>query len=313
MEYLWLISGLAFLYLGGEYLVKGCVGVALKLKVSALVIGLTVMAFATSAPELIVSLQAAIDGHPDLALGNVFGSNIANIGLILALVALLYQLPVTPGMYKFDWVVMMAVTFLIYLLMYFERKLGLWGGALLVTLLIFYTTYKIRKSQSEVRIQEEINTELLHQPIWKILFFLFLGIIGLRYGASFFVQGASTIALNLGVSERVISVSVVAVGTSIPELVASIIAARKNEKDMAIGNIIGSNIFNILGVLGLTALIKPIFIQDQALITFDYWWMLGFAFILMPITLLGTRGNINRVEGGILLLIYTAYIFISFY
>ncbi len=316
MFYLYLFIGLALLFFGGEFLVRGAVSLALKLKVSSLVIGLTVVASATSAPELLVSLQAAIDGHPDIAFGNIIGSNIANIGLIMGLTAMLFVLPVQRKNYTFDWLVMLGVSVLLYVLVMIgqSKQLGFISGAILVTLLIAYNYYKIRTSRTATINAEDlkIDVDAKIEPLWKVLGFLLLGILGLRFGASFFVEGAAGIALDFGVSERIISVTVVAVGTSVPELVASLIAARKNESDMAIGNLIGSNIFNILSVLGLTALITPIPVNDAALFNFDFWWMLGFALLVFPFMGLITKGKLGRIEGLILFAIYIVYVLLTF-
>lgn len=317
MAYLWLLIGSILLYVGGEFLVKGSVALALRLKVSSLVIGLTVMAFATSAPELLVSLQAALNNHPDMALGNVFGSNIANFGLILGLIALLFGLPAKPEHYRLDWYFLIATSVLVFFLLASNNQLGFWGGAILVAGLIWYTAFKIRESRKATKAEEaamadDIDPNLRNIPIWKTALFLLLGLLGLRFGADFFVEGASGIALTFGVSERVIAVSVVAVGTSIPELVASIIAARRNEKEMAVANLIGSNIFNLMAVLGITALITPINVLDGKILTFDFWWMLALSVIVFPMMLYGKRGQLGRTEGVLLLLGYAAYIIISF-
>jgi len=305
---------MALLFVGGDFLVRGSVALALKFKVSTLVIGLTVVAFATSAPELLVSLQAALDGHPDISFGNVIGSNIANIGLIMGLTATLFVLPVQKKDYLIDWIVMVAATILLYVFVKIgEPKLGFVSGAILTTLLVAYNYFKISSSRRERKKAEEFDVDLSVrlEPMWKVLGFVLLGILGLRFGASFFVEGAAGIALDFGVSERVISVTMVAFGTSVPELVASLIAARRNEKDLAIGNLLGSNIFNILAVLGITSLITPIPVQDEALFSFDYWWMLGLALLVFPFMGLFTKERLGRIEGLILLASYVVYLVIT--
>jgi len=314
MLYLYLLIGMALLFVGGDFLVRGSVSLALKFQVSTLVIGLTVVAFATSAPELLVSLQAALDGHPDISFGNVIGSNIANIGLIMGLTAALFVLPVQKKDYLIDWIIMVAATILLYVLVKIgEPKLGFVSGAILTTLLVAYNYYKISASRRENKRAEELDIDLSvkSDPMWKVLGFVLLGILGLRFGASFFVEGAAGIALNFGVSERVISVTMVAFGTSVPELVASVIAARKNEKDLAIGNLLGSNIFNIMAVLGITSLITPIPVKDAALFSFDYWWMLGLALLVFPFMGLFTKDRLGRFEGLILLAAYVVYIVLT--
>lgn len=313
MSYLFLILGLAFLFFGGDFLVRGSVSLALKFQISTLVIGLTVVAFATSAPELLVSLQAALNGHSDISLGNVVGSNIANLGLIMGLTALVFILPVNRKNYLFDWLVMVIVTILFYVLIKVNDQLGFISGAILTTILIGYNYYKIKSSRSENIKAEDLDIDLSSKvdPMWKVLGFLLIGVLGLRFGADFFVQGAAGIALDFGVSEKIISVTVVAFGTSVPELVASIIAARKNEKDLAIGNLIGSNIFNILAVLGITSLITPIPINDPTLFTFDYWWMLGISVLIFPFMGLITPGRLGRFEGFLLFSAYVIYIVLT--
>ena len=316
MFYLYLLIGLALLFVGGDFLVRGAVSLALKFQVSTLVVGLTVVAFATSAPELLVSLEAAVGGHPDISFGNVIGSNIANIGLIMGITALIFVLPVQRKDYTFDWLVMIGATLLVYLLVFLGEpdQLGFVSGLILVLILIAYNYYKIQSSR-KANIKEadlDIDISVKLDPMWKVLVFLLLGVLGLKFGASFFIEGAAGIALDFGVSERVISVTMVAFGTSVPELVASVIAARKNEKDLAIGNLIGSNIFNILAVLGFTSVITPIPLNDIALFTFDYWWMLGFSLIVFPFMGLITKGKLGRIEGLILVLGYIVYIYFTF-
>jgi cation:H+ antiporter len=313
MSYLLLIAGLALLFVGGEFLVRGAVGLALKFQISILVIGLTVVAFATSAPELLVSLQAALNNHADIALGNVVGSNIANVGLIMGFTALLFELPVHKTDYRFDWAFMVVMTLLLFVFLYFFGGVNFFAGALFTTLLLAYNYYKIKSSRSTGKkvVEADIDTHAAKESMFKVLAFLLLGVLGLRYGAMFFVEGASGIALDFGVSERAISVTVVAFGTSVPELAASIIAAVKNEKDLAIGNLIGSNIFNILAVLGITALVTPISMHDLQLIRFDYWWMLAFSVALFPMMGLFTKGKLGRGEGLLLFAAYVAYIVLT--
>ncbi len=313
MSYLYLILGLAFLVVGGEFLVKGSVSLALKFKISTLVIGLTVVAFATSAPELLVSLQASLNGHSDIALGNVIGSNIANIGLIMGLTAFIFTLPVSKLDYRLDYWFLLGITLLLFGLLKQNGQLGFIAGAIFVTILIGYNYYKIWSSRKQnIKVSDlDVDTNSATDSIWKVLGFLLIGIIGLRFGAQFFVEGAAGIALEFGVSERVISVTVVAFGTSVPELVASIIAARKNEQDLAVGNLIGSNIFNILAVLGFTSLITPIEVSDYNLLTFDYWWMLAITILIFPLMGLITKGKLGRIEGLFLFLIYVTYIFLA--
>ena len=248
MSYLLLLGGLALLFFGGDFLVRGAVGLALKFNISLLVIGLTVVAFATSAPELLVSLEEALNGHADIALGNVVGSNIANIALVMGLTAMLFELPVHRNDYRFDWAFMVIVSIVVTLVLYLLGEINFVVGAVFTVILVGYNYYKIRRSSNhkDLDIDLEVNTDVAKEPMIKTLSFLLLGIIGLRYGALFFVEGASGIALDFGVSERAVSVTVVAFGTSAPELVANLFAAVQGASDLSIGNIIGSNISNIL-------------------------------------------------------------------
>lgn len=313
MSYLFVLLGLVFLLFGGDYLVKGAVSLALKLQVSTMVIGLTVVAFATSAPELLVSMEAALNNHTDITLGNVVGSNIANIGLILGFTAMVFTLPALRIVYFFDWLFMVAITLLMYFILRFYHEFDFVTGAVFMVILIGYNFHKIRSSRIEnKKIDLEVDETISAEPLWKVLLFILLGVLGLRFGAQFFVEGAADIALNFGISERVISVTMVAFGTSVPELVASIMAARRNEKDLAIGNLIGSNIFNILAVIGITSLITKVPLQDPALITFDFWWMLGFSVLLLPLIGMIKKHHLGRVEGAILFVGYVLYITLVF-
>lgn len=309
MAFVWILLGLVLLVLGGDWLVKGATGIALKLKIAPLIVGLTIVSFATSAPELIVSVRAAFTGHPDIALGNVIGSNIANIGLILGLTAMAYVLPVTWLAYRFDWWVMLVASGLLGLFA-LDHVLSAFEGILLVSGLIAYVGYKIRDHRkSKVEVEVDIDTSEEKKALWYLILVLVLSVLALRYGAVFLVKGAVIAALDAGIEERVVSLTVVAFGTSVPELAASIMAARKGEKEMAIGNVIGSNIFNILSVLGFSAIITDVPVQNEATLHFDFWWMLAFAFSLWPLMSFFKKRALGRVEGGIMLLGYVTYVY----
>lgn len=302
----YLVLGLIILILGGEFLVKGSIALAVRMKVSMVVIGLTVVSFATSAPELIVSVYSALTGHPDMALGNVIGSNIANISLVLGLTALLFPLAFKERLYKFDIPVMLFASVLFGVFLYTNSTLETWEGLVFVCLLVLFTTYLINRSRKEEKLKAPSVQDKM--PLSKLLIYLFSGAVCLYFGSRFLVDAASGLARVMGLSERVISVSIVAFGTSVPELAASIIAAFKKEKDLSIGNLIGSNIFNVFAVLGITSIIKPIAIVDHSLLTNDIWWMFGVSLLLFPMMFLFQKGHIGRVEGGLLLLVYIAYI-----
>ena len=308
MTALYLIGGFLLLLLGGEFLVRGSVGVALKLRVSKVVIGLTLVAFATSAPELLVSVVAALKGKSDIALGNVIGSNIANIGLILGVTALLFKMQAVRLEYQRDWYFLLAANFLLAVFLWLGG-INQIQGLLLVLLLIFYNIQKIRsaRKQRSLKIGEEIHG--YQMSTWKGVTLIVIGALGLSFGAKVFVIGISSIALQFGMTERFVAVTMVAFGTSVPELVASLVAARKGESDIAIGNIIGSNIFNILSVLGFTAVIKPIPLNDAALFTYDFPASVLFTLLIITIMGMFTKDRLDRVEGGVLLALYLLFIY----
>lgn len=304
---LFLLGGFGLLLLGGEFLVRGSVGVALKLRVSKVVIGLTLVAFATSAPELLVSIVAAARGKSDIALGNVIGSNIANIGLILGLTALIFKMKAVRVHYRNDWLFLLLANALLAVFLFYGG-ITTGQGLLLVGLLVGYNIQKIRSARKNrnLNIGEEIDE--VHLPIWKGVGLMLLGALGLKFGAQLFVGGISSLAVNFGLTERFVSVTMVAFGTSVPELAASLMAARKGESDIAIGNIIGSNIFNILSVLGFTALVQPITLQDAALFTFDFHASVFFTLLIIPLMSLFTKDRLDRAEGALLLSFYLIFI-----
>ena len=307
---LYLVLGLIILILGGGFLVKGSVALAVRMKVSMVVIGLTVVSFATSAPELIVSIYSALTGHPDMAIGNVIGSNIANISLVLGLTALLFPLAFQQRLYRFDIPVMLFASLLFGVFLYTNATLESWEGFVFVSMLFMLSFYMIRRSRKEEKLKHTIEEDKL--PLSKLTIYLTVGAVCLYFGSRLLVDGASNLARMMGLSERVISVSIVAFGTSVPELAASIIAAFKKEKDLSIGNLIGSNIFNVFAVLGITSIISPIQVIDQSLISNDIWWMFAVSLLLYPMMFLFHRGHIGRVEGGLLLLVYISYIYFLF-
>lgn len=310
MDYLFIVGGLVLLVLGGDWLLKAAVGMSLRLNISKIIIGMTVVSFATSAPELIVSVQSAMNGFPDIALGNVVGSNIANIGLILGVVALISAMPVDTTFFKTDMPAVIISSFLLMGILLYDGQIDRWEGVLMFILLLVFVVYLIKKqdkSKQEIEIPLE---ETMSMPL--VMWFLVIGGTALYFGSDLLIKGAVNVAETFGVSDRVIAVSVVAVGTSIPELAASLIAAVKKESSISIGNVLGSNIFNILSVLGLTAMIQPVKAVDQRLLTFDIYWMLGFALVLLPLALMPKRGFIDRRAGLILLLGYIAFIYLTF-
>jgi cation:H+ antiporter len=310
-DFLQLIAGLVILLYSGQYLVKGGVQLAQYLKVSRLVIGVTVVSFGTSAPELIVSVQAALAGHPDISMGNVIGSNISNIALVLAIAAIILPIPVRSNSLKFDWPYMMVASILLYVFT-INLELNFIEGFIFFLMLIGFITYSIvrsRKKDKALLLQEQ-SQKLL--PLWQTLVILVISAVGLVFGADWLVQGASNIALRMGVSERVISVSLIAFGTSVPELATSGVAAIKKESDISIGNIIGSNIFNILGVLGITGMITKIPVEDPRLVSVDIFWMLGISVLLFILILPLKGGILRRWKGALLFLVYISYIYLLY-
>lgn len=308
MTALFLFAGFGLLLLGGEFLVRGSVAIALKLRISKVIIGLTLVAFATSAPELIVSIIAAMKGKSAIALGNVIGSNVANIGLILGLTALLYKMQAVRLTYRNDWLFLLGANGLLGVFLYFGG-ISFIQGLILVAALVVYNTLKIRSARKEraaASIGQDVDVPAM--PIWQGVLLLIIGAVGLKFGAQLFVTGIATIATQWGWSERLVAVSLVAFGTSVPELAASLMAARKGEADIAIGNVIGSNIFNILSVLGFTALIQPIELSDQALLYVDFPISLLFTLLLIPLMGVLKSDRLDRVEGAVLLGFYVIFI-----
>lgn len=312
MSIVYLLIGFVLLVVGGEFLVRSSVAMSLKLNISRMVVGLTVVSFATSAPELLVSLQAAIEGFSDISLGNVIGSNIANIGLVLGLTAMVSPLMVDRDFYRVNWPVMMIFSILLYFFLQSDNELSrIEGGALLVGLVIYLVILIRRSRKKDNAVAEEVDTSLKQVGGIKMGIWLLIGIFALWGGSELLVTGAVDLATQLGISERIVSVTIIAIGTSVPELAASLIAAMKKEKAISLGNLIGSNIFNIASVLGLTALIKPIVVQSEAILTNDMIWMLGIAFVLLPLLMIPKRSEMGRKEGFGLLVAYSVFIVLT--
>lgn len=311
MSLIWVILGFILLVIGGEFLVRSSVALSFKFNISKMVIGMTVVSFATSAPELLVSLQAALSGSPDIAINNVVGSNIANIGLVLGITAVVGAIVVDKSFYKLNWPVMMVFSIVLY---YFLKNDGVLtaieGGVLFLGLIVFLVVL-IRNAKKDTVI-EEVDDALAVVSNFKIGIWLLIGAAALYFGSEWLVDGAKDIALSIGVSEAVIGVSLIAIGTSVPELAASVIAAAKQEKAISLGNLIGSNIFNIGSVLGLTAIIKPIPVSAPQILTNDIFWMLGFSAVLIPLVFLPTRLQISRLKGFFLVFAYGAFMFLLF-
>ncbi|MEP2057505.1 MAG: calcium/sodium antiporter [Maribacter litoralis] len=308
-DFLFIVGGLALLIAGGNWLLKAAVDLSLKLKIPKIVIGMTVVSFATSAPELIVSVNAALDGFPDLALGNVVGSNIANLGLVLAVTILLSPIEVSKSFYTTDWPVMMFASLLFFFFIYFDGVLQQYEGIVMVVFLFLFLVYLLRFQKPAV-VDPEDEPDVM-MPTYKTALYLGLGGTALWGGSELLINGAIGLATLFGVSERVIAITIVSVGTSIPELAASIIAILKKEKAISLGNLIGSNIFNLLAVLGITSIITPITVMDEGLLTNDIFWMLGISFLILPLVFIPKGLRLGWRDGVVLLGMYAAFIYIT--
>lgn len=301
-----MLLGFVLLVVGGDFLVRASVALSLKFNISKMVIGLTVVSFATSLPELLVSLNAALNGSPSIAINNVVGSNVANIGLVLGITALIGAIRVNKTFYKFNWPVLMLFSLLLYYFLSNDNQLTVLEGAFLFIALILFVIIVLRTSNLK---EKDDSTVLSLVSSFKITLWLLIGGTSLYFGSDLLVKGAVVIAKEIGVSEAVISVSIIAFGTSIPELAASVMAVVRNEKSISLGNLIGSNIFNIGSVLGLTAMIKPIVVDDPLIVSRDLIWMLIFAVILLPLSLILKRNQFRKTEGFALVFIYGIFIY----
>jgi len=306
MNYLLLFVGFVILIFGGHWLLKAAVGLSLRLKIPKIVIGMTVVSFATSAPELIVSLNSALEGHADLALGNVIGSNIANLGLVLGIVTIISSISVQKSFYTTNWPVMMLSSIMLYFFIAFDGILQRYEGVILIVTLFVFLVYLLKFQKPAV--VDEMPEDDEELPIHLIVIFHLIGGVGLWVGSELLIKGAVNLALEFGVTERVIGVTIISIGTSVPELAASVIAIIKKEKAISLGNLIGSNVFNILAVLGVTSMITPITVVDQGLLTFDIIWMLVFAIAIFPLVFAPVRMKLGWKEGLILLIGYTIFI-----
>ena len=313
MDWIFTILGLFFLVAGGESLVRGASGIALKAKVSAAVVGLTIVAAGTSMPELVVSVQSVPGGRAEIAVGNVVGSNIFNIGVIIGIAALVSPLRVLGNTFRLEWPVMILAALQLFLLARDGMVDRVEGGVLFAALLAFvaYAVWVGRHSSTAKEVQ---GFEDAVTPPWGATKNLSIGLyigavvvgVGLLAGGStLLVRGAVGIATDLGLSETVIALTIVAAGTSTPELITSIVAARRGQGDIAIANVVGSNIFNVLGILGVTALIHPLDVTE-VVIHRDIWWMIGATALLLPLMWSGMR--VNRLEGTLLFGGYITYV-----
>tara|TARA_R110000824_G_scaffold390760_8_gene587772 strand:- start:23935 stop:24930 length:996 start_codon:yes stop_codon:yes gene_type:complete len=324
--YISLALGLFLLLVAGDLLVRGAAGLAARAGLSPLIIALTVVAIGTSMPELVISVGAALRGSPDIAIGNVVGSNIANILLVLGLPAIIYPITCKTAGLRLNTGIMIAATMLL-IAFCFLGPLTRLEGFLLVGLLTGYlawSAWDARKHPEDLQAQTALAEELMEEADHKldeaghpihmakshIVAFILVGCVGLPIGAHLVVEGGTELARLFGVPDAVIALSLIAVGTSLPELATSLMAAFRKRHDLAIGNVIGSNIVNILGILGITAFILPLPVAPNFL-TFDLWVMLGAALIIVPT--IWKRGSITRGTGAFFILAYGAYLFAIFH
>ncbi len=304
---LFIIVALVLLYFGASWLVRGASSLAIKLGITPLIIGLTIVAFGTSTPELIVSIQAALNGNGGISIGNVVGSNIFNIGIILGISALCYPIQVKAEVIRFD-VPVMLITALCFLFFFLDHTIGRLEGLALMTASVLYTFYNVRKAKKEIspEISEEFQESMPKvSSRWIDLLLIVLGLGVLMLGSDLLVDHAVSLAQYFQVSDAVIGLTIVAAGTSMPELATSVVAALKKQSDIALGNVVGSNIYNILIILGLSSIITPIQAPDIALT--DSLVMVGISILLIP--LVKTGFVLQRWEGGVLLLAYAIYLY----
>ena len=306
MDYLFLALGFLFLFLGGEFLVKASVWLALKFNISKLVIGVTVVSFATSAPELLVSLESAMSGHSQISFGNVIGSNIANIGLVLGLTCIVGPMKVDKESLSLNYPMMLISSLALFLALFFFNGINWIVGSVLFLALVLFLIVSVSRSSASDQEELEVDDSL---TLTKSVFLLVLGGVGLYFGADFFIKGAVSIAKSFNIDDRIISLSLVAIGTSIPELAASLIAVFKKQNGIALGNLIGSNIFNILAVLGITSFFVELNLEDKTIFYTDLIWMMAFALIIYPLQKIGKKNMLGLREGIVILAMYLAYLY----
>ena len=307
MDFLGILFGIILLSHGGDVLTKSSVDLSLKFSVPKIIIGMTVVSFATSAPELIVSLNATLNGFSNFAIGNVIGSNIANIGLVLGIITIIYPINLQQRFYTSDFPILMLSTFLFYLLLITGNKISRGEGIILlvlISIILIYLFLYQKKSISEF--SDVGDTSKISIPK-SIFYVLFSGLL-LWLGSETLIKSAISVANKYEISERVISVTMVAIGTSIPELAASVVASIKKQNDLSIGNLIGSNIFNLLVVIGITSTFLPIEQIDSKIIFNDMLWVILFSAIILPLAYLKRKNVLTRKKGIILLTLYLIFI-----
>ncbi len=315
LPFIFLILSIIILYIGGEIIIRSSVLIAEALRIPTLIIGLTVVSFATSLPEVFVSVEALLEGSSNIALGNVFGSNIANLSLVMAILALLSNLNITKQTFKIDYPFLLIISLFLGVIMLLFHSINLYFGILFLIILFFYLVY-ITKNRNdndylEINQSKDIVNNKNHFKLIKNIIFLLVGVFVLKLGADVLVKNTINFAKYFGISDRVIAVTIVAFGTSIPELVTSIIASLKKQQGLAIGNLIGSNIFNILAVLGISSIIQEIKISDLKIIYYDYLFMIFVTFLLGLFIYRSKDKNISKKQGYFMLMTYVAYIILN--
>ena len=298
-----ILVGFVLLIGGAEYLVKGAVAIANKLKIPAIIVGLTIVAFGTSTPEFVVSIKAAFNGAAGIAIGNIVGSNIANILFILGVTSVIYPVVCNRKEFLRDYKFLLLVNVL-FVCFALTGKFVCWQGLVLLALLFAFIYFNYRNSKDSDASEDAVSV-LASKSWWVVVLITIAGLIAIMYGADLLVKGAVDIARILGVSEEIIGLTIVAVGTSLPELATTVVAALRKQNGVALGNIVGSNIWNIVFIMGLTSTIIDVEVPRQFLL-YDIWVMVLATMLLFPIML--SQNKISRIEGGVFLLIYMAYL-----
>lgn len=307
MDFLGILFGIILLSHGGDLLTKSSVDISLKFSVPKIIIGMTIVSFATSAPELIVSLNATLDGFSNFAIGNVLGSNIANIGLVLGIITIIYPISLKQRFYTSDFPLLVISTCIFYFIIFTGNQISRPEGFILlfsITVILLYLFIYQKKSISEFYDDFDRSKISISKSFLHIIFSGFL----LWLGSETLIKSAISVATQFEISQRVISITMVAIGTSIPELAASVVASLKKQNDLSIGNLIGSNIFNLLVVIGITSSISPMYGIENSTIYIDMLWVVLFSAIILPLALVGRKSVLTRKKGIILLVLYLIFI-----
>ena len=307
MDFLGILFGIILLSHGGDLLTKSSVDISLKFSIPKIIIGMTIVSFATSAPELIVSLNATLDGFSNFAIGNVLGSNIANIGLVLGIIAIIYPISLKQRFYTTDFPLLVISTCIFYFIIFTGNQISRPEGFILlfsITVILLYLFIYQKKSISEFYDDFDRSKISISKSFLHIIFSGFL----LWLGSETLIKSAISVATQFEISQRVISITMVAIGTSIPELAASVVASLKKQNDLSIGNLIGSNIFNLLVVIGITSSISPMYGIENSTIYKDMLWVVLFSSIILPLALVGRKSVLTRKKGIILLVLYLIFI-----